>query len=106
MDLQYVEDIAEAFVGCLLSNLEGAHVFNLQGTVVSMQEIIDMIDDLRPGTRRLLSFDGPQVPVAYRVDDSNLRASVPDLPKTPLIEGFRRTLAHYEAIHARTAAAG
>ena len=30
MDLQYVEDVAAAFVGALLSPVEGAHVFNLE----------------------------------------------------------------------------
>jgi len=106
MDLQYVEDVAETFVRCLLSDVQGAHVFNLQGTVVSMQEIIDIIDDLRPGAKDLLSFEGPQVPVAYRVDDSGLRAKIPDLPKTPLIDGFRKTLEHFEAVYKMRAATG
>lgn len=92
MDLQYVEDVAEAFVRCLLSDLAGAHVFNLEGTVVAMEELIATLDRISPGAARLITASGPQVPVAYRMDDSQLRAAIPGIPKTPLEEGIRRTL--------------
>jgi nucleoside-diphosphate-sugar epimerase len=106
LDLQYAEDVAETFVRCLLSDLEGAHVFNLQGTVVSVPQVIDMIDDLRPGAKSLLSFAGPQVPVAYRMDDSGLRAKIPDIPRTPLREGFQKTLECFDANRSSRAMSG
>ena len=98
MDLQYVEDVAETFVRCLLSPLEGAHVFNLAGDVVRMDDLIERLDQLRPGAARLITADGPQVPVAYRMDDSRLRASVPGIPKTPLEEGMQTTLELFERL--------
>jgi len=101
MDLQYVEDVAETFVRCLLSDLEGAHVFNLEGTVVDMQELVAMLDQVRPGAAGLISVAGPKVPVAYRMDDSNLRASIPGIPKTPLEDGILKTLEHFEKLHLR-----
>ena len=96
MDLQYVEDVAETFVRCLLANLEGAHVFNLEGSVIDMQDLVSTIDRLRPGAAGLISVGGPKVPVAYRMDDSQLRAQVPGIPKTPLEEGIRKTIDHFE----------
>ena len=66
MDLQYVEDVAATSVGALYAPLEGAHVFNLAGEVCSMEELIALIDRVRPGAGRLLTNQGPQVPVAYR----------------------------------------
>ena len=92
MDLQYVEDVAESFVRCLLSPVEGAHVFNLRGTVIAMEELIALLDHLHPGAAALITAKGPQVPVAYRMNDSRLRDLVPGIPCTPLEAGIRRTL--------------
>ncbi|MBV6432000.1 MAG: GDP-mannose 4,6-dehydratase [Bryobacteraceae bacterium] len=99
MDLQYVEDVAETFIGCLLSTVEGAHVFNLAGDVIHMDEIVKTLDRLRPGAAKLISASGPQVPVAYRMDDGALRATVPGIQKTPLEDGIRQTVELYEKLH-------
>ncbi len=101
MDLQYVEDVAEIFVRCLLAPIQGAYVFNLQGSVVSMQELVDTFEKARPGARKLITVAGLQVPVAYRMDDSELRAKIPDIPKTPLETGVRKTIEHFESLRTR-----
>jgi len=101
MDLQYVEDVAETFVRCLLADLEGAHVFNLEGSVIDMRDLVSTLDQLRPGAARLIGVEGPKVPVAYRMDDSQLRAKVPGIPKTPLEEGIRKTLNLFEQLRGR-----
>ncbi len=49
MDLQYVEDVAAAFVEALVSPIEGAHVFNLAGEIVDMEDLIRILEELRPG---------------------------------------------------------
>lgn len=92
MDMQYVEDVAATFVASLYAPLEGAHVFNLAGTVASMDELIRVIDEVQPGGSKLLTASGPQVPVAYQMDDSQLMSHVRGLTKTPLKEGVRRTI--------------
>ena len=96
MDLQYVSDVAETFVACLLATREGAYVFNLQGDVIRMDELIGLLDRLRPGAARLITAQGPQVPVAWRMDDSQLRAYVPELTKTPLEQGVAETLQKFD----------
>jgi nucleoside-diphosphate-sugar epimerase len=98
MDLQYVEDVAESFVRCLLAPLEGAHVFNLEGAVIAMDELIETLERLRPGASRLITAEGPQVPVAYRMDGSRLRAHVSGIPLTPLDDGIRKTLEMFERL--------
>ena len=99
MDLQYVEDVAATFIACLFSDLEGAHVFNLAGDVVRLEtEFIEMLDRLQPGAAKLLSAEGPQVPVAYRMDDAHLRAAVPGIPRTPVEEGIRRTMEWFRRV--------
>jgi nucleoside-diphosphate-sugar epimerase len=101
MDLQYVEDVAETFVRCLLSDLAGAHVFNLEGSVVEMEELVAILDRFRPGARALISVDGPKVPVAYRMDASQLRAAIPGIPNTGLEGGIEKTLGYFEQLKLR-----
>lgn len=98
MDLQYVGDVAETFVACLESDLEGAHVFNLRGDVVEMSEFIALLGRLRPGAAARITASGPQVPVAYRIDDAGLRAHFPRLPRTALEDGVRETIERFEAL--------
>jgi nucleoside-diphosphate-sugar epimerase len=92
MDLQYVEDVADAFVRSVLSPLEGAHVFNLEGTVITMADLIQELERQRPGAAKLITAEGPAVPVAHRMDGAQLRAHVPGIRQTPLSSGIRETL--------------
>lgn len=105
MDLQLVDDVAGTFVECLLSKVEGAHVFNIEGWVTSMQELVEIMEQIRPEAKGLITFSGPQVPVAFRVDGSELRARIPGIPRTPLQEGVRKTVEQFERLSAREAAA-
>jgi nucleoside-diphosphate-sugar epimerase len=99
MDLQYVEDVAEAFVRCLLSPIEGAHVFNLEGTVITMADFIDELERAWPGAAEKITALGPQVPVAYRMDGSQLRAALTEIPRTPLPIAIRKTLDHFAQLN-------
>ncbi len=92
MDLQYVEDVAQAFVRSALSTIEGAHVFNLEGAVITMADLIAELERQRPGAAKLITAVGPSVPVAYRMDGAQLRAHVPGIPQTPLALGIGQTL--------------
>ncbi|MFN7918536.1 MAG: NAD(P)-dependent oxidoreductase [Bryobacteraceae bacterium] len=101
MDLQYVEDVAETFVRCGLSDLAGAHVFNLAGTIVKMEDLVAMIDRAHPGAGKLLSVGGPQVPVSFRMDASALHKSIPGIPNTGLEDGIRQTVERFAALKSR-----
>jgi nucleoside-diphosphate-sugar epimerase len=98
MDLQYVEDVSETFIRCLLSPVEGAHVFNLAGDVVDMHDFISTVERVDASARGLLTAEGPEVPVAFRMSDKALRSIVGEMPKTPLDEGIRRTLDGFRSL--------
>ena len=96
MDMQYVEDVAQTFIASLFASLDGAHVFNLAGEVIAMDELIQLIDRIRPGAAKLLTNAGPQVPVAYQMDDTQLQTHVPGIRKTSFQEGIEKTLRMFE----------
>lgn len=98
MDLQYVEDVAETFIRGLLSDLPGAHVFNLAGDIIRMEDFVLAVDRERPGAAALLTTGGPEVPVSYKLDDSHLRAAIPGIPRTSLTDGIRKTAELFEKL--------
>jgi hypothetical protein len=57
-----------------------------------MESLIHELDRLWPGAAKLITAIGPQVPVAFRMDGSQLRNHVPGIPQTPLEIGLRKTL--------------
>lgn len=92
MDMQYVEDVAEIFVRCLLSTKDGAHVFNLVGHLIDMADFVTLLDKVRPGAANRITSGGPAVPVAKRMDGTRLRDYLGEVPETPLEEGVRKAL--------------
>ena len=100
MDLQYAEDVAGIFIRGAIATLEGAHVFNLAGEVIRMEDLITLLDRIRPGAAELVTCAGPTVGVAYRMDDSAIRSKLPDLPRTPLEVGAARTIEIFERLRA------
>ncbi len=98
MDLQYVEDVASIFVGCLLSDKSGAHVFNLAGHLIEMPELVNVFERIRPGAGKLITSGGVVVQVAKRMDDAGLRSYLGGVPETTLEEGVRKTLDLFERL--------
>lgn len=92
VDLQYAADVAEAFVRCALADLDGARVYNLRGTPMSVADIVQAMARLVPDARDLISFDPTPLPILAEFDDSALQRDVGPLSLTPVEEGFRETL--------------
>ncbi len=96
MDLQYVEDVAAIFIGCLLAEKSGAETFNLAGHRIPMEDLPAILDRLRPGAGERITAGGSPVPVASRMDDARLRAYLGSIPETSLEDGIRKTLDLFE----------
>ena len=96
--LQYAGDVAAAFVLSALTPTSGAHTYNLRGSVVEMTDFIQQIVDLHPAAKGLINLSGGPIPVACDLDDSELRAYLPDLPDTSLRDGIRQTLEAFRAM--------
>jgi nucleoside-diphosphate-sugar epimerase len=98
MDLQYVRDVADIFIQCLFSETPGAHVFNLRGEVVEMEQLRQMLEEIRPGAAQLISVSGPEVPVAYRMSDEALVKTVGEIPRTPVRQAIVETIEKFEQL--------
>lgn len=89
--LQYAADVAAAFVLSALDTRAVCRTFNLRGDVIPMEDFIAELEAQEPEARGLISLSGGPIPVACDLDDSELRAFLPDLTSTPLSAGIRET---------------
>jgi nucleoside-diphosphate-sugar epimerase len=91
-DLQYVDDVAKAFVRCLEAPYQGAKSYNLRGAVVDIQTFHQALCTVEPAARELVTHGDRQLAIAYDLNDAGLLHDVGQLPKTPLEDGIRQTL--------------
>jgi nucleoside-diphosphate-sugar epimerase len=91
-DLQYVDDVAKAFVRCLEAPYQGAKSYNLRGAVVDIQMFHKALCNVEPKARELVTHGDRQLAIAYDLADAALLHDIGPLPKTPLEDGIRQTL--------------
>lgn len=99
-DLQYVDDVAKTFVRCLEAPYQGAKSYNLRGHVVDLATFHRALCEADAAAAKLVTFGERQIAIAYDLDDSALQRDLGPMPRTPLVEGVRKTLAHFKQLQA------
>jgi nucleoside-diphosphate-sugar epimerase len=99
LDLQYVNDTAQIFLRCAESNLDGARVYTMRGSVTQTAEFIAALSQIVPRARDLVHAEGKALPIAYDLDDGALIRDLCEIPRTPLDLGIRETVAVFERLH-------
>ncbi len=97
-DLQYVEDVARIAVRCLEVPYTGAKSYNLRGHVVDLPTFHRALCAVEPAAQRLVTYGERQIAIAYNLDDGALERDLGPMPRTPLEEGIRQTLAQFRAL--------
>ena len=92
LDLQYVRDTARIFLACADSDLSGARVYTLRGSVVRVDEFIAELERELPAARGLIRAEGGTLHIACDLDDSALMRDLKNVPRTPLSQGIRETI--------------
>lgn len=95
---QLADDAAKTFIRCASAEFHGAGVFNLNGIVASVPEIIDAIERVVPSARGKISFDNKPLAFPEELDVSTLKATFGNLPETPLGVGVASTIEHFRAL--------
>jgi nucleoside-diphosphate-sugar epimerase len=106
VDFQYAADTADAFIRCATADLDGAHVFNLHGQTVSVQDVVAQIESC---TREILGNSAnPQITIEgkpntapSRMDDTAIRRALGDFPVTSLQEGVHATITRFAELSRR-----
>jgi nucleoside-diphosphate-sugar epimerase len=89
-DFQYVADTAATFIASADQIPDGASVFNLHGESVAVSRVANIIN--QKAQRDLVTFGGPDIPVAPSMNDSAIRNVIAGLPNTSLETGVEETM--------------
>jgi nucleoside-diphosphate-sugar epimerase len=99
-DFQFVDDVARTFIRCLEVPYHGARSYNLRGEVADLPTFHRTLCEVNPLAARLITHGDNQLPLAYDLDDSALQHDLGPMPRTPLVEGIRRTFLHFQQLYA------
>ena len=93
-EMQYADDVAKIFIQATTAPFEGADVFNLHGSVVDMQTVVNAIAAAAPGSD--ITFENKPLGFPPAMDGSPLEAALGPLPNTPLADGVSATVAMFK----------
>src|SRR5262245_11331407 len=98
-DLQYVDDVAKAFVRALEAPYRGAKSYNLRGAVVDLETFHRALCEVAPEARELVTYGDRQLGIAYDLDDAAFQRDLGPLPPTRLADGIAQTLELFRRLH-------
>ena len=94
MQFQLASDIARYFIASTDTPYAGAASFNIGTLSNSVQDVVNCIKEVKPGAQ--VSCKENNLPFPAGLDGSSLKAYLPDFKETPLKEGIRQTIEHFE----------
>ncbi len=94
----YAGEAAAAFISAASFEATGAPVFDLNGRCKTLEDGLAIVKELEPDSE--VSCSGPEFPFPADLDESELRAFVPEYPSISLNEGVRDTFNGFAALKA------
>jgi len=94
MQFQFASDVALYFIEAANQPLNGAYSFNLGTEPAEVQKIAEIIKQLRPQIE--ITVADTTLPFPAGFDDSELKKQLNPMPETPLEDGIRQTIEHFE----------
>jgi len=88
-------DVGRAFALAARAASEGAYVANFPGEVASMEDVVAAIEVAAPGVADKVTFADSRLPFPETLESRLLERLIGPVPRTPLAEGVRRTVAHF-----------
>lgn len=95
MQFQLASDIARYFIEAADRKGDGALLLNIGTRAHAVAEVVDFIKAIKPAAD--VSFQQNDLPFPAGFTGTALKAYLPDFKETPLAEGVKQTMAHFEA---------
>jgi UDP-glucuronate 4-epimerase len=93
--LQYVPDVARAFIQASLSPPTGAHVYDLPGEPVHVADLVEAIAAAVPESAGTITYEDTKLPFPAGIDDPALEHAIGPVTRTSLHDGVRETVARF-----------
>lgn len=95
--LTYAADCAHAFIASAraAAGSSDAVCLSIPGRRTDMAQFVDMVHDLLPGARGLISYEQTPIPVPALLGATALEDAVGKVPNRPLEQGVAETIDHF-----------
>jgi nucleoside-diphosphate-sugar epimerase len=90
-NMEYVDDVARCFVDCAVKAPAGAPVYNMLGEILTVEDMIGVIEELFPAARGKLTCVPSRNRMANDVSDAGLQALIGPFRPLSYREGAGRT---------------
>jgi len=99
----YVEDVADVFVDAAGAPLRGAHVLNMKGDVLSVEQFVAILHELLPASKALVSIQAgaKPLPLAYHFHQTGLDELLPQQKYTAIRDGIKQTADLFRTLHSQ-----
>jgi len=94
MQFHYAADVARQFIEAADTPLAGAYGFNLGGAPVAVSQLADLVMEIRPGVT--ITCEDTALPFPVGLASGEFDKLLPMTVTTPLREGVRQTITHFE----------
>jgi len=98
VSMQFVDDTAKIFIACAESQKAGSRVYNIRGSVVTVEEVISSIEQVYPKARGLIRCTSNRLGIAANLSEEGLKGEIGKVPSTVLREGIEETIAVFERL--------
>lgn len=100
MDLQFAPDVAGAFADRALEPSRGSPVYNLRGTVVSVEDYVHLVEELMPEAKGRIAIEGGPLPFPSEMVGAGPAPGGRADHCTPLKVGLSQTIEHFRRVAA------
>ena len=100
MAMQYTADVAAAFIAAARARPAAPASYDLPGVVLTMDEIIAVIESAVPGAQGRITSTGDPLPIASDTPGPSLLELVPNLPVTLFADAIAQTAARFAELDA------
>jgi nucleoside-diphosphate-sugar epimerase len=98
VSMQFVDDTARTFIACAEGPRRGARVYNIRGAVMSVEEVIQKIEQVYSPARGLICCTSNRLGIASNLAELGLQEEIGTVPTTSLEAGIAATVEIFERL--------
>ena len=98
----YVKDVAKVFIACARAKFEGARVFNIRGTVATVEDFVTNLQKVLPQNKTRIRMGSNAIPIAFDTSEEELQKFIPHVDfNTPLDVAIQEIVDHFVELKKR-----
>jgi nucleoside-diphosphate-sugar epimerase len=98
VSMQFVDDTAKTFIACSESRRQGSRSYNIRGAVVTVEQVIQAIEEVFPSGKGLIRCTSNPLGIASNLAEQGLREEIGPVPASTLKAGIVATIEIFQRL--------